>query len=131
LARLSTSLATSIETITLGNQHVMVFKPSEWLPEQIKTDSIPISEFVLNEKYGRRLLADSRDPYTCGISGKSYNVAQVRSLRDNLAKALSKELGWEVNVGNEYDKVAAIYCFNTVSFSNGTGRQYPRPKTKI
>jgi len=98
------------------NFSTMVFKSPNWVPSlPAPPDSIPVSEFVLNEKYGRRSLSDSRDTYTCGISGKSHSVSQVRRRRDNLAKSLRQELGWEVNSGSEYDKVATIFCPNTVS----------------
>ena len=95
----------------------MVFKPPKWVPQlPAPPDSIPVSEFVLNEKYGRRALNDSRDAFTCGISGKSHSVSILRTRRDNLAKALSVELGWKMNSGTEYDKVATIFCPNNVSY---------------
>lgn len=93
----------------------MVFKSPTWVSElPPPPDSIPISEFILNAKYGRRNLSESRDPYRCGITGKSYSTAQVRERRDNLAKGLAKELGWQVTSGSEYEKVATIFCLNTV-----------------
>jgi ribosome assembly protein SQT1 len=33
---------------------------------------------------------------------------------DRLARALSKEFGWEPNQGTEWDKVAGIFALNTV-----------------
>lgn len=93
----------------------MVFKPASWVPEFVPPpDSIPVSEYVLDERYGRRSLGTSRDPYICGISGRSYTTNQLRMRRDNLAKGLGKELGWQVGSGSEYDKVATIFCINTV-----------------
>lgn len=93
----------------------MVFTPPSWVPTlPLIPDSIPISEFILNETHGRRSLDDSHDPYTCGLSGKSYTTTQVRERRDDLAKGLAEELGWHVNRGSEFDKVAAIFCLNTV-----------------
>lgn len=33
---------------------------------------------------------------------------------DHLARALSKEFGWQPNQGTEWDKVAGIFALNTV-----------------
>jgi hypothetical protein len=33
---------------------------------------------------------------------------------EHLARALSKELGWQPNRGTEWDKVAGIFALNTV-----------------
>lgn len=77
-------------------------------------DSIPISEFMLNEKYGRVPHASSRDPYTCGISGKSYSSQEVANHVDLLARSLSKEFGWAPNEGSEWDKTLAVFALNTV-----------------
>ena len=33
---------------------------------------------------------------------------------DHLARALSKEFGWEPNKGTEWDKVIGIFALNTV-----------------
>ena len=93
----------------------MIFKAPSWVPELPQPpDSIPISEFILSEKHGRRAIRESRIPYKCGLSGKSYTIPQIRRRRDDLAKALSEELTWQVNGGSEYDKVGAIFCLNTV-----------------
>jgi hypothetical protein len=93
----------------------MIFKSPSWVPKLAPPpDSIPISDFILNEKYGRRSIEESRDPYTCGITRKSYSITQVRSRQDDLAKVLEEELGWKINEGNELDKVGVIFCLNTV-----------------
>lgn len=93
----------------------MVFRSPSWVPKLPQPpDSIPVSEFILNEKYGRRSISDSRDPYTCGLSGKSFTTTQVRDRRDDLANGLRDDLGWQVNQGSEFEKVGAIFCLNTV-----------------
>lgn len=78
-------------------------------------DDIPISEFMLNEKYGRLPLAASRDPFTCGFSKKSYSSQQVVERVDLLARALAKEFGWDPNKGSEWDKTLGVFSLNTVS----------------
>ncbi|KGO77992.1 protein of unknown function DUF4009 [Penicillium italicum] len=77
-------------------------------------DNIPISEFVLNEKYGRVPHASSRDPSTCGLTGKSYSSQEIVNNVDSLARSLSKELGWAPNEGSEWDKTLAVFALNTI-----------------
>jgi len=95
----------------------MVFTPPQWVPELPfdPPDSIPISEFMLNEEYGRHPLHRAKPPFTCGLSGAEYSALQVRTRVENLARALSKEFGWKPNQGTEWDKVIGIFSLNTVS----------------
>ena len=83
-------------------------------------DSIPVSEFFFGEheqQYGRHPLSESKPPFTCGITGKSYSAPEVKSRVEWLATALTAELGWTTNEGSDFDKVVAIYSINTVSQS--------------
>ncbi|KAL9595321.1 MAG: hypothetical protein Q9219_006517 [cf. Caloplaca sp. 3 TL-2023] len=77
-------------------------------------DSIPICDFMLDEKYGRYSLSNSRPPFTCGLTGDGYSALEVKGRVENLAKALSKELKWEPNQGTEWDRVAGIFSVNTI-----------------
>jgi hypothetical protein len=94
----------------------MVFYPPDWAPELPfdPPDTLPICDFVLDERHGRLPLERSLDPYTCGISGRSYTAREQKQRTDQLARALAKELGWKVNQGTEYDKVAGVFALNTV-----------------
>ncbi|KAI4104072.1 MAG: hypothetical protein L6R37_003478 [Teloschistes peruensis] len=94
----------------------MVFTPPAWVPEMPfdPPDSIPICDFMLDERYGRRPLEDSRPPLTCGLTGFGYTAIQVKDRVDKLASALSKELGWQPNKGSEWDKVAGVFSVNTI-----------------
>ncbi|KAF4255143.1 hypothetical protein KXW98_009382 [Aspergillus fumigatus] len=93
----------------------MVFLPPATAGELAPIpDNIPISEFMLNEKYGRHPASQSRDPYTCGLTGKSYSVPQVTERVDLLARALARELNWAPNSGTEWDKTLAIFSLNTI-----------------
>ncbi|CAL8577205.1 hypothetical protein XPA_003049 [Xanthoria parietina] len=94
----------------------MVFTSPQWVPQLPfdPPDSLSISEFMLNEQYGRQPIAHSRPPFTCGLTGLEYSAHQVKDRVDQLAKALSKELGWKPNQGTEWDKVAGIFSVNTV-----------------
>ncbi|KAL8795474.1 MAG: hypothetical protein Q9195_002063 [Heterodermia aff. obscurata] len=94
----------------------MVFTSPAWVPELPfdPPDSIPISEFMLNEKYGRHPLARSKPPFTCGLTGAEYSAAEVRDRVDKLARALSQELAWTPNGGTEWDKVAGVFSVNTI-----------------
>lgn len=94
----------------------MVFLPPQWVPELPfdPPDSINISEFMLNEQYGRYPLHHARQPFTCGLTGFGYSALEVRDRVDQLARALSKELGWRPNGGTEWDKVIGIFSVNTI-----------------
>lgn len=75
---------------------------------------------MLDEQYGRRPLEDSRPPLTCGLTGFGYTALEVKDRVDKLARALSKELGWQPNKGTEWDKVAGVFSVNTVCYPFGS-----------
>ncbi|PWY79140.1 acetyl-CoA synthetase-like protein [Aspergillus heteromorphus CBS 117.55] len=77
-------------------------------------DNIPISEFMLTDLYGRTPLGYSRDPFTCGITGKSFSALEVVDRVDHLARGLAKEFNWAPNTGTEWDKTAALFSLNTL-----------------
>ena len=97
----------------------MVFTAPSWVPKLPfdPPDSIPISEFMLNEDYGRHPLHHARPPFTCGLSGAEYSALEVRDRVEKLTKGLSKELGWHPNKGTEWDKVIGVFSLNTVRSS--------------
>ena len=97
----------------------MVFTAPSWVPKLPfdPPDSIPISEFMLNEDYGRHPLHHARPPFTCGLSGAEYSALEVRDRVEKLTRALSKELGWHPNKGTEWDKVIGVFSLNTVRSS--------------
>lgn len=70
---------------------------------------------MTNPKHGRHPLEKSRNPFTCGLTGKTFTVTQASSRREALARAIGKRLGWLPNDETEWDKVACIFSFNTVS----------------
>ncbi|KAK6611384.1 AMP-binding enzyme [Botrytis cinerea] len=96
----------------------MVFTPPSWVPNDPLNipDDIPISQFMLNEKHGRKPFKSSRNPFTCGITGKTYTVSEQAQRVEHLARALSKELGWQPNAGTEWDKVMGIFSLNSIDF---------------
>jgi ribosome assembly protein SQT1 len=59
---------------------------------------------------------ESRNPYTCGLSGRTYSAAEVVDRVKYLARGISKELGWSPNKGTEWDKVIGIFSLNTVRY---------------
>jgi hypothetical protein len=67
-----------------------------------------------DESYGRIPFKVAKDPFTCGISGRTFNCEQQAERTDALARALSQELGWTVNDGTEWDKVVGVFALNTV-----------------
>ncbi|KAF5228930.1 hypothetical protein FAUST_10729 [Fusarium austroamericanum] len=96
----------------------MVFTP----PPSVSTlpsdppDSISIAKFISNESYGRLPFAKSRNPYTCGITGKSYTALEVIEREDYLSRALGKELNFDPSKGSEWDRVVAIFSLNTIDY---------------
>jgi len=95
----------------------MVFYPPSWVPKLPidPPDSIPVSEFILNEKYGRVPYAESRNFYTCGVTGQTFKPLEVKERVEYLARGLADALGWKVNEGSEWDKVVGVFSANTVS----------------
>ena len=98
----------------------MVFYPPSWVPKLPIPipDTLSLPEFILDEKYGSVTAASSLDPFICGLSGKSYSSVEMRQRIDYLARALADELGWSVNAGTEFDKVAGIFSLNSVGFKS-------------
>ncbi|GKT42464.1 acyl-CoA ligase easD [Colletotrichum spaethianum] len=96
----------------------MVFTSPQWVPQLPidPPDSITIAEFMSNEKYGRYPVAEARNPYTCGLSGKSYTASEVKQRTDALARAIAKKLDFAPNEGTEWDKVVALFSLNTIDY---------------
>lgn len=95
----------------------MVFHPPAWVPKlpiEVPTD-VPLCDFILDDKYARHPLKKSRAPFICGLTGKSYDVYQVKERVESLAAALSKEFNWQPNDGSDWDKVLGIFSANAVS----------------
>lgn len=69
---------------------------------------------MTTDKYARYPLAKSRNPFTCGLTGKTFDWNSVIERRDFLAQAIGKRLGWLPNEETEWDKVACIFSVNTV-----------------
>jgi long-subunit acyl-CoA synthetase (AMP-forming) len=94
----------------------MVFTPPSWVPKLPfdPPDSIPICDFMLEEHYGRHPLGYSNNPFTCGLTGKTYSFLEVRERVDYLARGLAKELDLQPNKGSEWDKVIGVFSVNTL-----------------
>lgn len=69
---------------------------------------------MYNDQYGRFPLAKSRNPYTCGVTGKTYAATEVAQRVDYLSRAIGKRLGFNPAEGTEWDRVVALYSVNTV-----------------
>ena len=68
-----------------------------------------------NDIYGRQPpLAKARNPFTCGLTGRTYTRPQMTERVDFLARALGKRTGWKPNEGTAWDKVACVFSLNTV-----------------
>lgn len=93
----------------------MVFHPNAiagTLPDV--PDTVPICDFILNEEHGRMPISKSWNPYVCGLTGNTFTMTEQKTRVDHLSRALSKELNWQVNKGDEYSKVAGVFALNTI-----------------
>jgi hypothetical protein len=76
-----------------------------------------------SEAYGRRPISKSRNPFTCGLTGKTYTVTEAFQRREFLARALSKIMGWAPNDGTPWEKVVGVFSVNHVSGSGTSARE--------
>jgi hypothetical protein len=89
-----------------------------WLTRPPSTeipDSVSLDEFMLTEKHGRVPFAQSKNPFICGLTGKTYAIDEIRQRVTHLARAIAKRLDFAPNEGTEWDKVVALFSLNTVS----------------
>ncbi|KAH8663346.1 AMP-binding enzyme [Ilyonectria robusta] len=100
----------------------MVFTPPAWVPQLPidPPDSITIAEFMSNETYGRYPIVKSRNPYTCGLTGKTYSAAEVIEREHCLARGIGQALGFDPYDGSEWDRVVAIFSLNTIDYISVT-----------
>ncbi|KAK0752619.1 4-coumarate-CoA ligase 2 [Schizothecium vesticola] len=68
------------------------------------------------EKYGRRTFSTSRNPFTCGLTGRTFSYEQFFQRADDLAKSLSRRTGWTPNEETPWDKVLGIFSLNTIDY---------------
>lgn len=93
-----------------------MFAPNSSLPPlPAIPDTVPLCDFMFDERYGRCPYDESLDAYTCGISDSKVSALEQRVQVDVLARALAEELQWPVNEGSEFDKVIGVFALNTVS----------------
>jgi len=91
----------------------MVFRPILQLQSE-PPDSISIEQFMFDPAYGRAPYSEASTGFICGLSGKTYPLAENRQRVNYLARALSKEFGFKPNEGSEYDKVVGVFTVNAV-----------------
>lgn len=95
----------------------MPFYPPSWSPKLPEIpESISLERFMCDENYNRQPFGVSNPPFTCGLTGKTYDWFQVKERVEHLARALSKELGMKPNEGTEWDKVVGIFSQNTIDY---------------
>jgi hypothetical protein len=78
-------------------------------------DSIAVGEFILHQNtHLPQQSIDNRALFVDAISGKSFNIKDIQTRVEWLARALAQQLDWAPNKGSPWDKVVAIYGLNTV-----------------
>lgn len=85
-----------------------------WIYGEDPPDSITIEQFMSSEEYGRHPRARSRNPFTCGLTGRTYTVDEFFQRTDFFARALGKRMGWTPNEGTPWEKVIGVFSLNTV-----------------
>ncbi|KAI9903595.1 hypothetical protein N3K66_000124 [Trichothecium roseum] len=98
----------------------MVFTPPSWVPPLPEIpDDITLEEFLNDPKHGRHPIPASRNPYTCGLTGKTYPYAEVVRRTELVARAVSRRLGFEARDAagaTEWDRVVGLFSLNTVDY---------------
>lgn len=79
-------------------------------------DSITLEEFLREERYGRHPLARSRNPYTCGLTGRTHTASEVVQRTDLLSRALAKRLRFDPDDGTEWERVVGLFSLNTIDY---------------
>ncbi|OBT84392.1 hypothetical protein VE02_06742 [Pseudogymnoascus sp. 03VT05] len=93
----------------------MVFTPPASSPAMLEIpDTVTLPDFVLDNKYRSVPHELARNPFTCGLSGKTYTSLEWKDRVGWLARAFQQALGFQVNQGTEWEKVIGIYTLNTV-----------------
>jgi hypothetical protein len=72
---------------------------------------------MTDERWGRHPLAKSKNPYTCGLTGKTYSAVEVQRRTAYLARAIGKRLGFNPHEGTEWERVVCLYSVNTVRYT--------------
>lgn len=80
-------------------------------------DTVSLPDFVLDNNYRSVPHEKAKNPFTCGLSGKTYTSLEFKDRAGWLARALHQELGFQVNQGTEWEKVIGIYTLNTVRYT--------------
>ncbi|KAF7551086.1 hypothetical protein G7046_g7811 [Stylonectria norvegica] len=96
----------------------MVFYPPSWVPKLPidPPDSIPIAEFMQREDFGRCPVSESRNPFTCGLTGRTHTVSEFFQRSEFLARSFARRLGWAPNDATEWDKVVGIFALNSIDY---------------
>lgn len=93
----------------------MSFTAPAWVPELPDIpDNVPLPDFMFDENHGRNAALDSKHPFVCGLSGRSYSVNETRDRIDFIARAIKEEFGWAPGEGTEWEKALGIFSLNTV-----------------
>ena len=71
---------------------------------------------MFDENYGRHPLGYSLPPFTCALTGRSYDAFEMKQQVEYLARALTKELGFQPDEGTEWDKVVGCFSLNTIDY---------------
>lgn len=74
-----------------------------------------IADFMQNEKFRPIPLSKCRNPFTCGLTAKTYTHDELFARSESLARALAEIHHWSPGEDTPWDKVVCIYSLNSVS----------------
>ncbi|OIW29098.1 acetyl-CoA synthetase-like protein [Coniochaeta ligniaria NRRL 30616] len=97
----------------------MVFIPPQWVPDLpfSPPDNVSLCDFMYNDDGHRPQPLDKcRNPFTCGLSGRTYTTVQAKDRVESLARSLSAATGWTPDDGTEWEKMACIFSSNAVDY---------------
>jgi hypothetical protein len=101
----------------LARKRIAMFTSNSSLPDWALEvpNNCPLEEFLFNETYGRHKITQSRNPLTCGVTGRTFSTSELRRRVDLLARGIGQSLGWQPNKGTQWQKVVCVYSESSVN----------------
>ncbi|KAK6533629.1 hypothetical protein TWF694_002564 [Orbilia ellipsospora] len=103
---------------------MIIYEAPNWVPKlPTRPDNIPVGDFVLDPAYGRANLAKSNPPFVCGLTGRSYSVAETVERVEYVARSIKRILkindihkGSAQDGFSEWEKVVGVFSINCVDY---------------
>lgn len=107
----------SFQTVSCGGSSNAI-PSSDSLRHPDIPDSVPLHQFMHQEQYGRYPISKSRNPFTCGLTGKSHTTEAFFSRSEYLGRSLAKRLDWTSSgEASPWERVCCVFSLNSVSMA--------------